>query len=403
MKVLQINSVCKSGSTGKIAYELYKRGRADGHEFSVAYGRGKELNEEGIFKFGLDMETYAHAFLTRLTGWTGCFSPLSTRRLIEYMDDFKPDIVHLHEPHAYFLNLAPFFRYLSEKKIPLVYTFHCEFAYTGKCGYAYDCENYLSGCGNCPRLNDYPKTVVFDHTAAMYQQKKGLLAEQNMVIVTPSLWLAEKAEKSFLHGRDIRVIPNGIDTENVFYPREFSHLREKHGLKNEKIVLALAPNFITDRRKGAAWVLKLAERMKNEPVRFILIGVDAEISPMPENVIALGRTENQAELAEYYSMADCFLICSQMENLPTTCLEAVCCGTPVVGFASGGTPETAPAPTGLFCAHGDMEALEKALLTMLESKPAPEHFESLREKYSSAYMYGEYMNIYKEILDGTGK
>ena len=398
--------LCKSGSTGKIVYELYTRAVAEGHEAAVCYGRGAKVEERNIFKFGLDWETKLHALLTRLTGYTGCFSPLSTKRLISFIDSFQPDIIHLHEPHAYFLNLKPFFEYLAEKNIPLVYTFHCEFAYTGKCGYSYDCDRFETGCGSCPRLRDYPKTLGPDRTAAMYKEKKKLLERQNMLIVCPSRWLAERSKRSFLKGFDTRVIKNGIDTGNTFYPRskdEYAHLLKLHGIENEKIVLAVAPSFITDKRKGAEYVLRLARRMTEHNVRFILIGVDAEIEDKPENVIALGRTENQQELAEYYSMADVFLICSDMENLPTTCLEAVCCGTPVVGFDVGGTAETAPEPIGLFGPYGDMEALEKNLLTMLDNTPAACEFEKLREEYSSAHMYREYSKLYKEILDGTKK
>jgi len=398
--------LCKSGSTGKIVYELYTGAVAEGHEAAICYGRGAKVQEENIFKFGLDWETKLHALLTRITGYTGCFSPLSTKRLIRFIDNFQPDIIHLHEPHAYFLNLKPFFEYVSEHNIPLVYTFHCEFAYTGKCGFAYDCDGYVTGCGSCPRLREYPKTVGPDRTADMHARKKKLLEGQNMLIACPSRWLAERSKKSFLRDFDTRVVRNGIDTEKTFYPRardEYDHLLRLHGIKDEKIVLALAPCFITDKRKGAEYVLKLARRMTGKGIRFILIGVDADIEDLPENVIALGRTENQRELAEYYSMADCFVICSDMENLPTTCLESVCCGTPVVGFDAGGTAETAPAPVGLFGPYGDMDALEKNLLTMLEQPPAAGEFERFRQEYSSAHMYEEYSKLYKEILDGIAR
>lgn len=399
MRILYIDVLCKSGSTGKIVYELYARACADGHEAAVAYGRGTKLEEENIFKFGLDWETAFHALMTRVTGWTGCFSPISTRRLLKYMDQFKPDIVHLHEPHAYFLNLKPFFNYLSQHKIPLVYTFHCEFAFTGKCGHPLQCENWKTGCGNCPNLRDYPKTLFFDQTAAMLRDKLVLLGKQNMVVTTPSQWLADRTEQSMLNC-DIRVIKNGIDTENVFYPRSFEHLRLRHGLDNEKIVLAVAPGLMSE-HKGGRHVLSLAKRFEAENIKFILIGLAPEDlkENFPKNVIALGRTENQAELAEYYSMADCFLICSDMENLPTTCLEAVSCGTPVVGFDVGGTAETAPEPIGLFSAYGDMDALENNLRRMLDNPPASGEFEKLREKYSSEHMYREYIELYKEIVE----
>lgn len=319
------------------------------------------------------------------------------------MDEFKPDIVHLHEPHAYFLDLVPFFNYLADRKIPLVYTFHCEFAFTGKCGYSYDCEGYIKGCGNCPRLKEYPKTVCFDHTAEMYSEKKELLLKQDMLIAAPSSWLAEKAKRSFLSGFRIMVVKNGIDSTGVFYPREYEHLKAKHGIGDEKIVLAVAPSFISDERKGAKHVIDLARRMDGQAVRFIMIGADKPVEDLPGNVIVLGRTEDQAELAEYYSMADCFVICSAMENLPTTCLEAVCCGTPVVGFDVGGTAETAPAPLGSFVAYGDMEALEMEVRGMLAAPPSPEAFREYGVKYSSRYMYEAYLKLYEELLEGKQK
>ncbi len=396
MRILYINSVCKSGSTGKIVYSLYTSVNEHGGEAAVCYGRGAELREKNIYKFGLDAETVLHAGLTRITGFTGCFSALSTRRLLRFMDEFKPDIIHLHEPHAYFVDLAPLFRYIKMRRIPLVYTFHCEFTYTGKCGFSGDCERWKTGCGKCPRLGEYPKTVFFDFTAKMWREKKALLQGQNMVICTPSEWLADRVRQSFLHGYDVRVVPNGIDTE-LFHPRPYEHLRRRHGLTDEKVVLAVAPYMMAE-RKGGRDVLRLAESMKNENVKFILIGVDDLSESFPENVIAMGRTENQQELAEYYSMADVFVICSAMENLPTTCIEAVCCGTPVAGFDVGGTAETAPAPMGKFCAFGDIDALRNNVIGFLNDPPAAELLETARVRYSAEQMYERYSSIYDELL-----
>lgn len=404
MRILYIDVLCKSGSTGKIVYELYTRARRDGHEAAVCYGRGREVEEESIFKFGLDWETGFHALMTRLTGLTGCFSPLSTRRLIKYMDAFRPDIVHLHEPHAYFIDLRPFFDYLAEHGIPLVYTMHCEFAFTGKCGHPLQCENWRTGCGNCPNLRDYPKTMFFDFTRKMLADKLTLLKKQRMVITSPSEWLAGRIRESLIENKDVRVIPNGIDTENIFYPCPFEHLREKHGLKDEKVVLAVAPGIMAE-HKGGAEVLRLAERLKGENIKFILIGMSAEeaADSFADNVIPLARTEDQHQLAEYYSMADCFVICSDMENLPTTCLEAVCCGTPVAGYDVGGTRETAPAPLGAFVPYGDTESLARSVLSLLGEKPGLTAFEALRRRFASESMYKAYLSIYKELLDGGEK
>ena len=397
MRILYIDSVCKSGSTGKIVYKLYTEVRSHGDEAAVCYGRGKNVEEENILKFGLDWETALHAALTRVTGLTGCYSFFSTRRLLRFMDSFMPDIVHLHEPHAYFVNLKPLFEYIRAKNIPLVYTFHCEFAYTGKCGFANSCDRWQTGCGECPQLGEYPRTMFFDFTARMWREKRALLTGQRMLVCTPSEWLAERVRRSFLGEEyDVRVVPNGIDTA-LFRPRDSAHLRARHSLTDEKVVLAVAP-YMMDARKGGRDVLRLAESMKDERVKFILIGVDDLTEEFSPNVIAMGRTENQQELAEYYSMADVFVICSAMENFPTTCLEAVCSGTPVAGFAAGGTAETAPAPVGRFTAPGDIAALRENVMAFLADPPAPEEFLPLRERFSGEQMYERYNAIYREML-----
>ena len=399
MRILLINSVCRNGSTGKIVYDLYVQSRQDGHEAAICYGRGPQVVGENIFRFALDWETYLHAGLTRITGWTGCFSALSTRRLLKFIDDFQPDVIHLHEPHAYFVNLKPLFRYVSQKKIPLVYTFHCEFAYTGNCGYAYECENWKTGCGNCSKLREYPKTLWFDHTAAMLRQKQKLLMDiEDLRIAAPSQWLADRAKQSVLKDRSIQVVRNGIDTQNIFHPWESTQLREKHGLKDEKIVLAVAPGLMSH-RKGGRWVLKLAEKFSGENVKFIMIGVDDLTQQFPHNVIAMGRTSNQLELAQYYSLADCFVICSEKENFPTTCLEAFCCGTPVVGFATGGTAETVPAPYGRFCAYGDVDQLDNLIRDALDNPlPRQEVAEHAISTYSPNNMYCQYLKLYQELV-----
>lgn len=398
MRILYIDILCKTGSTGKIVYELCTRSIADGDTAAVCYGRGKRVSDSFAYKFGYDWETVLHAGLTRLIGRTGCFSFFSTKRLLRIMDEFKPDIVNLHEPHGYFLNLRPFFDYLYEHRIPLVYTFHCEFAFTGKCGHPLECENWKSGCGNCPHLRDYPRTEFFDATAQMFREKKELLLKQNMVIVTPSKWLADRSKQSFLSECDTRVIYNGINTA-VFRPAETRTMREKLGIGDEKIVLSVVPDLSME-HKGIADVLSLANRMKDDNIRFILVGRKKDGMEFPENVIAVGRTDNQAELAEYYSMADCCLMCSDMENLPTTCIEAVCCGTPVAGYDVGGSAETAPAPLGRFCGYGDMDALEKNVRFFLENRPDRTFFDDAREFWAGGRMYGEYKALCREILGG---
>jgi glycosyltransferase involved in cell wall biosynthesis len=199
-----------------------------------------------------------------------------------------------------------------------------------------------------------------------------------------------------LNKKKIVVIHNGIDTENVFYPRQFDHLKVKHNIIDEKIVLAVAPNLMS-KRKGGRYVLDLAKRMKNENVKFILIGVEDLDEKFDDNVIALGRTENQQELAEYYSMADVFVICSLKENFPTTCIEAISCGTPVCGFDEGGTKETAPYNLGKYVEYRDINALKDAVSSMLDQEISVEECSNYGKKmYSKENMYKNYIKLYEK-------
>lgn len=271
-RVLLIDINCKNSSTGKIVYDLYQSIRADGRQAAVCYGRGPCVEGENIYKFGLDIETKVHAGLARITGYNGCFSPLSTQRLIDYIDEYNPDIIHIHELHAYFVNIKPLISHIKKKGIPVIWTFHCEYMYTGKCGYAYECMNFQKECGNCPAVREYPKSLFFDKTKQMLRMKKELLSEWNFTIVTPSQWLADRVKSSFLKEKRIRVIHNGIDTD-VFKPMDTSGLREKLGIaKDSKVVLAVAPDIMSE-RKGGKWVIELATLMEKEKIQFILIGV----------------------------------------------------------------------------------------------------------------------------------
>ena len=270
-RILLIDVNCKNSSTGKIVYDLYSGLKADRRKAAVCYGRGDLIEEHGVYKFGLDWETRIHAGLARVTGYNGCFSPVSTKRLIDYIDQFHPDLIHLHELHAYFVNIGPLLEPIKEKQIPVVWTFHCEYMYTGKCGHAYDCTNYQRECGGCPAVREYPKSLFFDRTSQMLRKKKNLLSNLDFSIVTPSKWLADRVRTSFLKDKRIDVIHNGIDT-GIFHPVDASELRRKLMIPDEnKVVLALAPNIMSE-SKGGAWVLKLSEIMKNEKVTFVLVG-----------------------------------------------------------------------------------------------------------------------------------
>lgn len=363
-RILLIDVACKFSSTGKIVYDLFHYLKKEGREAAICYGRGELIKEDGIFKFGLDWETRIHAGLARLTGYNGCFSPFSTKRLIRYIENFKPDVIHIHELHAYFVNIKPLINYIKKRNIKVVSTFHCEYMYTGKCGYAYTCDKYRRICGKCPAVHEYPKSLFFDKTKQMFLMKKRLFEDLDMRIVTPSQWLADRVKTSFLKDKPIRVIHNGIDTD-IFHPVDTSKLREELGLSpKNKVVISVAPN-IMEPRKGGQWILKLAEMEKNPDTRFILVGNSSEKIEKYKNIIDIGVIKNQTVLANYYSLANVFVLCSEKETFSMTCAEALCCGTPVVGFKCGAPETVFTEPYAKFVEYGDIEQLREILSAML--------------------------------------
>lgn len=394
MKILLIDVNCKSGSTGKIVYDLHTNLIKDGYESAICYGRGKLIEENHIYKFSSNIEVYFHAFMSRILGLMGYFSYFSTKKLIRYIKQYKPDVVHIHELHSYFVNIIPLIKFLKENNIKTVWTFHCEYMYTGNCGHAFECEKWKHECGKCPDIKRYPTSLFFDFTKKMFKDKKKVFEEfNNLTIVTPSEWLANRVKKSFLKDKKIRVIYNGIDTQNIFYPRDYQSLKKKHNLTDEKVVLAVAPNLFSE-EKGGKFILELANKLIDYNIKFIMIG-DSSLESKSSNVIIMGKTENQIELAEYYSMANVFVICSKMENFPTVCLEAICCGTYVCGYDVGGVKETAPKGLGKFVPYGNLEELAKIVLSILsEDKNIEKCKKYGHTYYSRERMYEDYKKLY---------
>lgn len=399
MKVLLIDVNYKNSSTGKIVYDLAKWLIDDGYFAKVLYGRGQKSSDEVGVKISSTLEVYFHALMTRLTGLTGFFSFFATRRIIRSIVKFNPDIVHLHELHGYYVNFGKLVNYLKSKNIPVVWTFHCEFAYTGKCGYSYECEKWKTNCRNCPQLKEYPSSIYFDFTNQMhYWKKKDFSNFSNLVITTPSKWLEGRVRQSFLKDRDIRVVYNGIDVDAIFRPTDGNDLLVKYGLMNKKIALAVAPDIMSE-RKGGQWILELAQRF-DDSYSFIIVGVTAPIKNLPPNVVAISKTNSQIELAKFYSIADVLLLTSQKETFSLVTAESLACGTPVIGFDSGAPVEVAPTGYGHFVPYGRIDLLAQAVNNFFDGKLEMYDSNSCREfackNYSNRTMYRDFLSIYKE-------
>ena len=134
MKIAQIDVNYGSSSTGKIVSDLHAGLEESGHFVQAFFGRGPASSADDVHKISHDLEVGLHVLGTRVTGFTGDYSPLATRNLIKALDTYNPDLVHLHDLHGYFVNINMVVNYLKKNNIPTVWTFHCEFMYTGNCG-----------------------------------------------------------------------------------------------------------------------------------------------------------------------------------------------------------------------------------------------------------------------------
>lgn len=390
MRILLIDVTCKVGSTGKIVYDLYTELNNQGHVAGIAYGRGPLVNEPNTYKFGIDIETAFHVLMNRITGIHGSFSLLSTLRLINYIEKFKPEVIHIHELHGYFVNINMIMNYISKKDIKVIWTFHCEYMYEGK-GHVYSINEDKSWS----RKREYPRSWFFDFSKRNVKRyKKSFDRFNKLTIVSPSVWLADRIKKTFLIRFEIKVINNGINQE-VFKPKDSTYLIEKYNLLNKKIILSVAPNLMSE-HKGGKKVLELAKMLKNSNYYFILIGAKKEEIEYHENILMIPRTENQSVLADYYSLADIFMTLSVRENFPTTCIESLSCGTPVIGFDTGGTSETAIYPYGKFFEYPNLNAIKDYLLsdiTLNKNTIANEIIE-YSKKYSKINMLESYIQLY---------
>lgn len=363
MKVLMINSVCGIGSTGRICTDIADELTENGHECKIAFGRkaAPERYQKYAYRITSDGGVKINALKARLFDNEGFNAAGATKKLISFIEEYNPDVIHLHNLHGYYLNVKILFDYLKKADKKVVWTLHDCWAFTGHCAYFDypECGKWRENCGNCGRLNDYPKAIIDRSERNLAKKKEIFSGVKNLTVVTPSKWLAELAKQSFLGEYLIEVINNGIDTA-VFRPTE-STFKEKNGLSGKKIILGVAN--IWDARKGLGDFISLSKKISDD-YRIVLVGLDEkQLGMLPENILGITRTSSAKELAEIYTAADVLFNPTYEDNYPTVNLEAQACKTPVVTYDTGGSSESVPKENVI--AAGDVDAflnLEKSQL-----------------------------------------
>ncbi len=404
MKVLQINCVYKKGSTGKITEDIHHYLTENGVDSIVCYGRGERVKEKNVYKVCSELRSNINHFLSKFTGIVYAGNYSSNRKIIKIIKKEKPDIVHLQCMNGYFVNLYRLIKWLKINKIKTVLTLHAEFMYTGGCGYAFECEQWMEspGCVNCSKWKVETGTYL-NRTSTMWKKMYDAFDgfDKDLIVVSVSPWLMERAKQStiFKDKENITVL-NGLNDE-VFSYRPQEELRKKLNLSNQKIVFHATPYFdlSPNNIKGGRHVVELAKKMSNQNIVFIVAGRYDKKMEVPKNMILLGQLENQYDLASYYSLADITLLTSEKETFSMVTAESLCCGTPVVGFKAGAPEGIALKEYSQFVEYGDLESLEKELIELIDiSWDKNEISEQAKIKYSKKKMGENYLRIYEELV-----
>jgi glycosyltransferase involved in cell wall biosynthesis len=402
LKLLQICVEGNTGSTGTIAEAIGIHAINNGWESYIAYGRFPRPSVSKLIRIGSTFETLLHGLESRIFDNHGLGSRIATKRLIKKIKILNPDIIHLHHLHGYYINIEILFKYLHQSKIPVVWTFHDCWSFTGHCTY-FDfvgCEKWKVECCNCPQKLDYPKSVLFDNSRNNFYLKKKLFTSvSNLTIVSVSKWLDNLVAASFFKNTNHTIIYNGIDL-NLFKPIDFPNsIKVKYKLEDKFVILGVASTW--DRRKGFNDFINLSHLLKNDEV-IVLVGLNREqMKNLPNNVIGMSRTENRQELAYLFAAADVFLNLSVEETFGLTTAEALSSGTPVIVYNKTASPELITAETGFIVEKGDNTNIIKSIET-IKSKGKAFFSDNCRksaiEKFNINDSLQGYLTLYNQII-----
>ena len=404
MLVLQINTIVNTGSTGKIAERIGLVLLANGQQSVIAYGRESQPSASKTIQIGNKLDYQLHGLKTRLLDKHAFGSKQATQILITQIENLNPDIIHLHNLHGYYIHIGVLFNFLKKANKPVVWTLHDCWAFTGHCSFfeRVKCEKWKTQCHHCPLCKYYPNSWYIDNSFNNYNLKKGLFNNlDNMMLVTPSHWLKDLLKDSFLKTYPSKVIHNGIDLQKFIPSNNATKLfREKIGAGNRNIILGVAS--IWDRRKGLNDFLQLASILKETEV-IVLVGLNAEvIKSLPVNIIGIARTESADELVALYNSAVVFMNPTWVDNFPTTNIEALACGTPVITYRTGGSIEAINENTGIVVEQGDIEGL-KAAVDTIKFVGKQQYAMACRQRAESRFnereRFNDYYRLYESMLD----
>lgn len=404
MKIVQINS-CINGSTGNIMQDLQNAIISTGNQ-GITYSRKdwskRDIKRDDHYFIGSIIEKKISHLLEYYTGKEGEYMRVGTRKLLKQIEQFQPDVVHLHNMHGSGINLEMLFLYLKRNpQIKVIWTLHDCWSFTGHCPYfdMVECEQWKKECTKCKQYHLYPASR-HDNSQWMYYRKKALfLGISNMTIVVPSQWLANLVKKSFLKQYPVRVINNGIN-QDIFKPTP-NDIRKKYGLDDKFIILGVA--FTWSERKGLNEIIQLSKTLPKN-MQIVLVGASNIVEKSSERkIVCINHTESQKEMAELYSAADIFINPTLEDNYPTVNLEALSCGTPVITYNTGGSGESVYPDCGIIVQKKDIAAFREAIFRVYQSPFDSEKIIQRSKLFTKKKMTDAYLAAYEERMTITGQ
>lgn len=390
--ILHINVVVNQGSTGKIVEQIGQLILAKGWRNVILYGRWPRKSESELIRIGSDWDMKFHALESRVRDNSGLCSRSATNKVISQIREINPDIIHLHNLHGYFINYKILFDFLKAYGKPIVWTLHDCWTFTGHCAY-FDypkCDKWKTGCGNCPCLDKYPASLWYDRSRKNYLNKKSAFCGvDNLTIVPVSYWLEGLLKESFLKDYKTLMIHNGIDLTN------FKPMVRPADCKFRIIGVS----NVWEPRKGLPDVLKLREMLSDE-YEITLVGLTPkQVKSLPSGIRGITRTDSQLELARLYAESDVLINPTYEDNYPTVNLEALACGTPVVTYNTGGSPESLSRETGIVVEQGNLKYLANSIMYLRDNPFSSEDCRKRAEEcFDKDKCFEKYVELYESLL-----
>lgn len=395
MHVIFIN-LGNFGSTGNIILDLANALEKEGDIGTICCPSSRTNRKKNIRNqifIGSRLGRNIHLLLGKLTGLHGLFSIIDTYNFLRKIDRINPDVIHLHNLHDCYINLPILFHYLKKSNANIIWTLHDCWSITGSCTHfsMIKCEKWKYGCVDCPQINVYPSSLI-DQSKVMWRMKKKLFTGiEHMTLVAPSNWLQSVIQQSFMSHYNTKTILNGVNL--VIFKKTKSNFRAQYSLENKNVVLGVA--FSWSSKKGLDIFIRLAKDLP-ESYQIILVGVTPQIKVnLPNNIISIAQTSNQLELAQIYSASDVFVNPTREEVLGLTNIEALACGTPVVTFNAGGSPECLDDKSGYIVEIDDYISLKKKIMDVCLYHPFSEqNCRKRAELFNYNNMINQYLKLY---------